>query len=182
MLEILDTEVSVRYPTTKPEGGNNLCYNKWYAMKNRCYSPKYQYRDAYNGCTVCPEWMDYQVFAAWYYSQPFAGDRLFHLDKDLTVFGNKVYSPDTCYLVRNEVNCLLADTGSVDRSLPKGVYSKAGWYMASLCKGKFKCPQEAHLAYVEAKEAYVQQVALKYRHELSETIFNNLMNWRVNED
>jgi hypothetical protein len=170
------------YLTKKLDGkGNSLCYNKWYAMKNRCYSPKYQYREAYSGCTVCPEWMDYQVFAEWYHSQPFAGDRLFHLDKDLTVFGNKEYSPSTCYLVRNEVNCVLADNyKQSSRDLPKGVYSKAGWYKASLCKDKFKCPEEAHKAYVVAKETYVQHTVLKYRHELSEAIFNNLMNWRVN--
>jgi len=175
------------YLTKKVDGrGNSLCYNKWYAMKNRCYSPKYQYRDAYAGCTVCPDWMDYQVFAEWYHSQPFAGDRLFHLDKDLTVFGNKVYSPDTCYLVRNEVNCVLAGN-DVQGTYMKGVYiannsTKKPKYKNSMCSTRYDTELEAHLAYVEAKEAYVQQVALKYQHELSEAIFNNLMNWRVNED
>ena len=72
-------------------------YRRWVHMLERCYSERYQEKKpTYIGCTVCEEWLRFSNFKSWMETQDWEGK---HLDKDLLVEGNKIYSPDTCILV-----------------------------------------------------------------------------------
>ena len=69
-------------------------------MIDRCYSDKYhEKRPSYRNCEVCEEWQDFQVFAEWYDNNHPDDGGNYHLDKEIMVDGNRVYSPHTCMFV-----------------------------------------------------------------------------------
>lgn len=68
---------------------NEEVYKTWASMLWRCYSSK----AGNNGCTVHPDWHNFQTFAQWYAANhPKFGHSGFEIDKQ----GAKVYGPDTC--------------------------------------------------------------------------------------
>ena len=86
--------------------GQRFCcpfYDRWHGMLRRCYSAAWQSRHpAYIGCSVDKRWHSFVAFREWALSQPqWEG---LHLDKDLLVPGNKVYSPETCLFIPQSVN------------------------------------------------------------------------------
>ena len=77
-------------------------------MLSRCYSNKQQKRQSsYKGCTVCSEWLNFKNFSDWYESHFYQieGQKMC-VDKDILFKGNKIYSPQTCCIVPNEINVL----------------------------------------------------------------------------
>lgn len=88
----------------KSKSGNTMSkvYQVWHDMLRRCYSSEYQEKQpTYIGCSVCPEWLNFQTFGKWFDDNYIPG---YHLDKDIKVPGNKVYSPETCLFVSREEN------------------------------------------------------------------------------
>lgn len=96
------------------EGGKHLIkYSgsiKWIAgsyhgMMARCYNPNcshYKYYGA-RGVTVCDEWRNnYQNFLDWALANGW--QKGLHLDKDIKIPGNKLYSPGTCTWVTKSKN------------------------------------------------------------------------------
>lgn len=109
-------------------------YEAWRGMMKRCYCPKNQERQpSYIGCTVHPDWHNFQTFAKWYTEQPGYAEG-WDLDKDLLVEGNKVYGPDTCILLPRQINSLVTMVDMLDdRFLPRGVYIRQnGTYRVEL--------------------------------------------------
>ena len=96
------------------EGGKiTKAYDAWKRMIQRCFDKKYKEdHPTYIGVTCIKSWEDFQNFAEWWYSQP-NHDKGFDLDKDLLVDGNKLYSPETCCLLPQEINKTLNTRGSV---------------------------------------------------------------------
>jgi len=75
-------------------------------MINRCYSEKSHKRHpTYKECTVCDEWHNYQTFADWF-DNNYIDE--YHLDKDIKVEGNRVYSPAFCGFVPQSDNTIKA--------------------------------------------------------------------------
>ena len=125
-------------------------------------------------------------------------DKLFKqgwsLDKDILVKGNKIYSPDTCCIVPNEINQLFIYQKSNRGSLPIGVIfnTRDRSFKAQLNKrltgGKqrlskyFKTAEEAFLFYKEAKESYIKDVANMYKDRLDSRCYEAMVNWVVEED
>lgn len=98
----------VGYGDHNPGGlkNRNPAYVCWHSMISRCYSTKRQLRTpCYAGVSVCKEWLNFQKFANWYYDNYPSDGKIYHLDKDLKINGNKVYSPETCLFVTAEENC-----------------------------------------------------------------------------
>ena len=84
-------------------------YRTWTSMLEHCYSCKYlEKRPTFKGSSVCPEWLYLSVFRAWMQAHDGYREGL-ELDKDILVFGNKVYSPQTCLFVSKRENQLLTD-------------------------------------------------------------------------
>lgn len=146
-------------------------YIAWFNMLSRCYDEKMlQTHPSYRGCSVCDQWLNFQVFAAWYDSQN-APDG-WHVDKDIRKPGNKVYSPDTCGLVPSEINQLFVrQKRKKNNGLPLGVFYKPRYTRDGVlthndifasCKdstgkqvhlGYFSSTNEAALAYKQFKTA-----------------------------
>ena len=163
-------------------------YLTWRNMLSRCYCPKlHNSEPTYIGCTVDSRWHDFQNFAEWLVSHDYY-NKDYHLDKDLLLPNNKIYSSDRCALVPREINNLLNDRSAARGENPIGVYfhKRDKKYVAQLMShdkktflGYFDCPQEAHQAYVVAKEAYVKEVANEWRGRIDERAYEALMRWTV---
>ena len=111
------------------------------------------------------------------------------LDKDILLKRNKVYSPETCVIVPNELNCLIIKTDATRGNLPVGVSKSGKKFMANLRAGKenrkstylgtFDTPEEAFKAYKLAKEEYIKVVADKYKNQITEQCYQALYNYQV---
>ena len=169
------------------EFGITTAYLTWSNMLMRCYDEKNFVKQAtYKNCTVCEGWMNFQVFAKWYYEHESYGLR-YELDKDLLFVGNKTYSPETCTMLPKELNILL-NNERVNRGISLGVTKRESGKSFRAVVGKegrrvhigdFKTPEEARDAYVEAKERYVKNKALEWTNRIEWRAFVSLMNWEV---
>lgn len=142
-------------------------YSVWKRMLVRCYDPKYNRRSAYSEVTVCDDWLVFSNFRDWMEDKEWEGN---HLDKDLKVYGNRVYSPDTCLFVPPEINSFLTYNNTRNKSGYIGAsYQKdCGKYIATCHNpftgknktlGRRKDPLEAHRLWQLAKIAYAKELA-----------------------
>lgn len=181
------------------KGVMTLEYRLWNNMINRCYNQKVNDRLAsYKDCTVSNEFKYFSKFKEWCsnqigFNQKDNKGKLFALDKDILVRGNKVYSPETCAFVPQEINSLIVSGKSCRGDLPVGVVldknAKTPRYRARLskenkyhCYGSYSNPEEAFFAYKQAKESYIKEVANKYRDKIDPRVYEALMNWTVEID
>lgn len=133
-------------------------YDKWRGILKRCYDEaELKKRPKYRGCYICGEWVYFSNFKAWMEKQDWEGK---HLDKDLLIYDNKEYGPNTCLFVDPRVNTLLNPATRVNK-LPVGVSfnKKMRKYTAQiqdinsrvLYLGQFDDPIEASKVYYEKK-------------------------------
>lgn len=103
-------------------------YSRWSNMLKRCYSKEFHKENkSYIGCYVCDEWLNYQNFAKWFYDNYVEE---YHLDKDLKIYGNKLYSPDTCIFVPRSINNFFWKKKY--KELPNGVVKAGVGYSSSI--------------------------------------------------
>ena len=158
----------------------SLYYTKWYGMIRRCYSKESETKNpTYKDCYVCDEWLTFSNFKAWMEQQDYEDK---HLDKDLLVCNNKVYSPETCVFVPREINQFLTKSNNSRGKYPLGVSFmvkqkdrpslRAKPFISMISKGGvsnflgyYETPEEAHRAWQEAK---IDQ-ALEYYNEINST-------------
>lgn len=173
---------------------NKSHYKLWMRVLQRCYSPNYgDMRPSYEGVTMCNEWLNFQNFAKWCDGQKFfnAKDdngKSYHLDKDILVKGNKIYSPETCCFVPQEINALLIRHKTRRGDLPVGVcFNKQGNNFKAnfTCGGKtkhigyFQCPEDAFNAYKVFKQSYIKSLAISWSGMIDEKVYNALVNYQV---
>ena len=167
-------------------------YYAWVRMFERCYSKKFhRINPTYIGCTVSDEFKDYSKWREWYDNYQYKYDG-WHLDKDLLIKGNKVYSENTCVFLPHEINQIL-----VKRTVSRGKYligvcwsktNKAFVAQVRKNKGKqeylgfFNTEIEAFNAYKQAKEAFIKEQADKYKDMLDHRAYSALQNYVVNID
>ncbi len=142
-------------------------YIRWRNMITRCYCPKYVLKKpSYKDCSVCDEWLTFSNFKAWMIKQDWQGK---HLDKDILIHGNKVYSPETCIFVTQEINTLLTDSAKSRGNYPQGVTFHDNGKYRSRCSvsgkpkhlGYFDTPEQASDVYKKFKSKLVHKTALK---------------------
>ncbi len=166
---------------------NTKAYNTWNMMLYRCYNKNTQDTlPTYNDVSVCEKWHNFQNFTEWFEDNYINN---FHLDKDVLIKGNKVYSPETCAFIPQEINKLFTKNNIVRGELPIGVhYNKAlkNKYVATLTKnsktivlGYFSTPKEAFQAYKTAKEQYIKEVANKWRGQITEEVYQAMYEYKV---
>ena len=188
--------VGNKYPITV-DGVKTKEYNLWCSMLQRCYSDSYKKKyQTYEGCEVSDNFKSYEYFYEWCNKQiGFGNDgngNPFHLDKDLLVKGNKVYSEDSCVFIPREINSLLTKRDNNRGEYLIGVsWKKANkTFVATVSKGKgkrehlglFNTELEAFNAYKTAKEAFVKEQANEFKTQIDERAYEALMNYTVEID
>lgn len=123
----------------------------WNNMKARC-----KQAGSVNGFN------NFQEFAEWCqgehgYLNKDKNGKFWHLDKDILIIGNKIYSKDTCCFIPSRVNTLLLSVKARRGDYPLGVYyhKGIGKFHASVSGGRlvghtslglYHDPIEAHRA------------------------------------
>ena len=158
-------------------------YTIWHSMILRCYSKKYNKKHkSYQTKHVCDNWLCFQNFAKWFEQNYIEG---FELDKDILVKGNGIYSPETCCFVPSEINKMFVKTFGAKRPLLLGVgidKKKFSARMSNYTIGNFNTPEEAFQAYKTTKEQKIKDVANKWRDKITESIYNALINYKIEID
>lgn len=177
--------------------GSNECkitkqqsYITWHNMLKRCYDVDTQEKHpTYKGCSVCKEWHCFLTFKKWFdkhYAERWC------LDKDILKKGNKVYSPQTCCFVPNEINVLFTNRKRFRGETLIGVcyFPPARrfkeCFKASMSKGYtktylgvYKNEFDAFNAYKKAKEDYIKEIADKWKDQLDPRVYEALYNYKV---
>lgn len=167
-------------------------YICWNSLLFRCYHKSSKLRSpTYHDCSVSENFKCYSKFKEWCNKQIGFGlkddnGKVFELDKDILIKGNKRYSEDTCCFVPREINSLLnthknsrgGSTLGVRRSGNKfnSVISNFG-VRRSL--GVFDTEEQAFKAYKQAKESYIKEIAHKWKDQIDQRVYEALMNWEV---
>lgn len=162
----------------------------WKGMLFRCYSSKsLRKHKTYSDCTVCEEWHNYQNFAKWHEENYYQiENQEMHLDKDILVKRNKVYSPDTCVFVPEYINSLFTKRQSLRGCLPIGVhYTKRGNKYIAQCNssgnriylGRYDTSEGAFEAYKAFKEEEIKKVANKYKEYIPTKLYDVLYKYEV---
>ena len=181
--------LGTKYPSTI-NGVLTKEYELWNNMLKRCYSDDFKKKHpTYIDCEVSDKFKSYEYFYEWCHKQIGFSNQDWHLDKDLLVKGNKVYSENTCVFLPKEINSLLTK-----REASRGVYligvywsdtSKSFIAQVRRNKGKqehlglFKTEIEAFKAYKQAKEAFVKEQANVWKSQIDPRAYNALMNYQV---
>ena len=142
-------------------------YNKWKGMIERCYYEKSRSKNKrYADCSVSSEWLSFSKFKVWMKTQDWEGKEL---DKDIIIPNNKIYSPEYCMFVGQEINKLLNDNPLIRGEYPLGVspYNMSGRYK-SRCSidgkyrmiGSFPTIKEAEIAYLEFKSVLIMTMSI----------------------
>lgn len=91
-------------------------------MLRRCYSEASLAKGpSYRGCRVSDEFLEFQTFAEWANSQVGFGLPKYHLDKDILLAGNRVYSSDIAVFVPCDLNVFLTSAAAKRGQYPQGV-------------------------------------------------------------
>jgi hypothetical protein len=173
---------------------DTLVYRIWHSLIQRCYSENRQMNSnskSYIGCTVCEEWLNFQNFAQWYEDNYYEVDNeRMTVDKDILHKGNRVYSPDNCLIVPNNINCLFIKGASRRGEYPIGVSlcnnrlrARVKKLIDGKCKevhiGYFDTPEQAFYAYKYEKEKHIKEVADQYKDKIPKKLYDAMYNYVV---
>ena len=188
--------LGTKYPITV-NGVKTKEYNLWQGMLKRCYNSTYKKKHpTYEGCEVSDKFKSYEHFYEWCHKQVGFGNdgngNPFHLDKDLLVKGNKVYSEDSCVFLPQEINSLLTKCTASRGEHLIGVcwHKKDNAFVSRVSKNKgkreylgyFKTEIEAFNAYKKAKESFIKEQANKWKDKIDDRAYNALMIYEVDID
>lgn len=168
-------------------------YEAWHSMLCRSFDEKYKIKEpTYQGVTCCKEWLLFENFYEWIHSQEnfdkWLNGKQWALDKDILVKGNKIYSPETCCLVPQNVNQLFFKRATSTH--PTGVHNNTQGFQAQCGNpftgkyeplGTYKTIEEASYAYKTYKEDIIKQVAqIEYDNgNITEQCYKAMMGYEV---
>lgn len=182
---------SIGNTTSSVNGKVKNSYHTWRGIISRCYEYKKNTQTYFGKVEVCKEWWCFENFEKWYDEHYIEG---YQVDKDLTVLGSKIYSPETCSFIPNRINCIMGkkDYNTVRKhlNLPVGVsyHVRDEKYTAQCFDGEklqhfgyHDTPEGAFIAYKNFKERLIKSVAEEsYKlGEISQTVYENLINYEV---
>lgn len=186
-----------KYPRSK-NCKNIREYTSWKQMLRRCFSKKEKERiRAYENVTCCEEWLNYENFYEWLHAQDnfdkwYSGKR-WAVDKDILNKGNKVYSPENCCLIPQNVNCLFLKREAERGKYPIGVTYRNKGFLASCHNpftnrreelGYYSTPEKAFEVYKTYKENLIKQVAQIefYAGNITRKCYEAMMRYEVEID
>ena len=184
--------LGTKYPASI-NGVQTKEYALWTSMLERCYSDALkERRPTYEGCEVSENFKSYEYFYEWCNKQIGFGVKGWHLDKDLLIKGNKVYSEDSCVFLPSEINLLFTkNAASRSENLIGANWCKTNKVFKARVnrnKGKpehlgdFNTELEAFNAYKTAKESFVKEQANKWKGKIDERAYEALINYEVHID
>lgn len=143
-------------PTVGNKQLKHPAYSCWVDMLRRSISEEFKKDNkTYLDVSVCAEWHSLNKFSLWFKENYIHG---YHLDKDLLIAGNRVYSPTTCVFVPQKVNSFITLSNKSRGLLPLGVDLYKNKFRSQIqingCKntlGLFSDSMEAHKAWQLAK-------------------------------
>ena len=147
-------------------------YKSWGRMLERCFSAKWKARyPTYKDVVCCEDWKYFSNFKAWALKQSWENQEL---DKDLSVFGNRVYSPKFCIFIPPEVNKAISVV-TTGKTLPGTNFQEKSWSMVNPLKkpwmsrcnkvylGNYYSEIEAHNAWRIYRAKKLRIVAEKWK-------------------
>ena len=184
-----------KYSSTK----NPALYFTWHDMIRRCYDTNVKTRTrymTYDNCEVDLEFLNLQIFGNWFDENIyFVDNERMHLDKDILIKNNKIYSKDTCIFVPSGINTLFTKRQNKRRKdYPIGVRpTDSGKYEAycsvspniyggnttNIYLGTFATKYDAFNSYKNFKESYIKQVADYYKNKIPDKLYNALYYYHV---
>ena len=181
--------LGTKYPS-KVNGTLTKESELWRGMLKRCYSDVYKKKyPTYEDCEASENFKSYEYFYEWCRKQIGFDNKNWHLDKDLLVKGNKVYSEDSCIFLPSEINLALTKNTASRGEYLIGVCwcntKKAFVAQVNRCNGRperlgyFNTELEAFNAYKQAKEIYIKELANNFHHQIDPRAYNALMNYNV---
>lgn len=164
-------------------------YSIWNGMIQRCYNENLRHRQpTYEDCSVSENFKYFSKFKEWCNNQVGFNEKGWQLDKDILVKGNRTYSEDTCCFVPSEINSLIIKANNIRGKYPIGTYYEKDTGLLKVRisvegkhkhVGRFNCELEAFLAYKQAKENYIKEVANKWKDQIDPRVYEALMNYQV---
>lgn len=161
----------------------------WGKMLSRCYNPNSMAYEWYGakGVVVSQEWLNFQNFLEWCLENNWNIDST--IDKDLLSpkdGSTKVYSKETCCLIPQSLNSkLVLPTKPTFCYRYKGV----GKFRVRITEkgerlfiGAFEKEYDAIMAYKEAKEKQIRELATEYEDIVGENVLQALREWTIPED
>lgn len=161
-------------------------YSSWFHILERCYCENYHKRQpTYKDVEICREWENFQNYAKWFEENYIKG---WHLDKDLLIKNNLLYSPNTCCFLPQEINNLLTNRKNFRGKYPLGVSKQKNInsYRVTFTKnnkqiylGSFKCLEIATQKYINAKELHIKETANKWKEKLPVNVYKTLIDYKI---
>ena len=176
-----------KYSVYNPDGTQRKSYGAWKNMIRRCFDERLQEKyPTYRGCSVSDYFLNFSDFHEWCESQIGYREKGFHLDKDILVKGNKVYSKDTCVFIPCGLNQFLVNRINFRGDNPVGVsFQKRNGLFHSrvnngfgklLHIGYFENKEDAFNAYKEKKMAIALKLINYYKDQVDERVLVSLAN------
>ena len=166
---------------------NRKMHTVWTSMLCRCTNNYSKRFPTYVGVKVCEHWYNFQNFAKWF-EENYKPEYMqgWHLDKDILIKGNGVYSPETCSFVPAEINYIFSKKKGCRGNYPIGVNKVKNKYQATisingkrLYLGTFNTSEEAFQIYKITKETYIKQMASKWKPYIDERVYKAMRNYKV---
>jgi hypothetical protein len=169
-------------------------YALWTGMFERCSIRGAIKCPAYSGCTMSENFKNYSFFYEWCNKQigfnlKDEDGKTWHLDKDILIKGNKLYSEGTCVFVPPEINAVFLNRKALRGDYPVGVHlcKITGRYRAALNIGKgmnkklgrFRTVEDAFAAYKEAKESLIKSLAEKWKDKIDNRLYLAMMCYTI---
>ena len=167
----------------------------WHNMRRRCLvgGPIHTNSPSYVGCEMSETFKVFNLFVDWSINQVGYGEQKYNLDKDILKRCNKIYSEDTCVFVPKPLNMFLCGTEKRRGLLKTGVYfdksrnkfqAKIQLVDSHKHLGRFNTEEEAHQAYIIAKENEAKRWAKRLKdgeYLVDERVIFALEDWKFHE-
>lgn len=189
--------VGVKYKTRNVLTNHSMTkeYVAWNNMLKRCYDKELKNKHkTYDDVICCKEWLLFENFYEWLHNQEnfdkWYNGKMWAVDKDIIKKGNKIYSPDTCCLVPDNVNKLFTKHDNNKNSRPVGVnavgdifwvrcrnpFTKTEEYL-----GSYNTAEKAFYVYKKYKENNIKKMAqIEFDNKnITKKCYNAMMNYKV---
>ena len=159
-------------------------YTQYRGMLTRCSKVK-NLREDYKGNTICPEWLNFDNWMDWANDQKGflnleTNGRIWSLDKDILLKGNKHYCPELCVFVPNQINQFfkLQESSRGNYLLGASPQTNGVDFKCRINNGEgkhiylgqFPSQEEAHEAYLEGKTNLGKELVAKYENIVDERV------------